>query len=305
MVMKKQLYTLILANGEGWQIAATEKVDLWLKRLSRIMELKMRELNGYPKIIFTRTNEARKTLQELIGEIDIDLGYNLPISGWEAYDLRPLQFWYHSKTEDIICELGQEQSYELDIIKMWLSLHPLYRRVLEGGGFSLHSGLIEKDGAGILLAASGSTGKSTCCKRIPPPWKVLADDETLIVLNGGKQYMAHPFPTWSDYTWRHSERTWNVERHIPVSAIFFLRQAKTDEIYPIGQGQAAIYINELARQMCSRSWKNPGHEEQKTIKKKLFDNACEFTKAIPAFIFHVSLTGRFWEKIEEVLRDVR
>jgi hypothetical protein len=36
-------------------------------------------------------------------------------------------------------------------------------------------------------------------------------------------------------------------------------------------------------------------------KTKLFENATELAKAVPAFRLQVSLEGRFWEEMEKVL----
>jgi SynChlorMet cassette protein ScmC len=156
-------------------------------------------------------------------------------------------------------------------------------------------------GKGILLAAPADTGKSTCCRRLPPPWKALCDEETLVLSNDAKHYIAHPFPTWSDYFRKRSHRTWDVQRHIPVSALFFLEQSEEDEVIPLGKGEAAVLAQQLAIHVCYRYFTHLDHEQVRTRKEILFENACEIAKTIPAFKLRVSLTGRFWEKIEAVI----
>jgi SynChlorMet cassette protein ScmC len=170
------------------------------------------------------------------------------------------------------------------------------------GGLPLHAALVERNGMGILLAGHGGAGKSTCCQRLPSSWHALCDDETLVVINEEKQYFAHPFPTWSDYLWKRSERTWNVQKYVPLSAIFLLEQSETDEAIRIGQGQGATFINTLATDVCRRNWRNLDRKEERAQRKQLFQNACELARAVPAFKLRFSLNGRFWEKIEEVLR---
>lgn len=44
-------------------------------------------------------------------------------------------------------------------------------------------------------------------------------------------------------------------------------------------------------------------KEEKVIRKKLFDNACQLAKAVPVFSLRVSLNGRFWENMEKVLEN--
>jgi SynChlorMet cassette protein ScmC len=184
---------------------------------------------------------------------------------------------------------------------MRLSLYPIYERALNSGGLPFHAGVVERDGKGVLLAAPKNIGKSTCCRRIPRPWNALCDEETLIVQDAQRQYLAHPFPTWSDYLTRGSNRTWNVQRYIPLAAIFFLEQAEADKVIPLGQGEAAALMNQSAMQVCVRNWMNLDGEKMRAFRKKLFDNACELTWAIPIFKLRVSLTGRFWEEMEKVL----
>jgi len=43
------------------------------------------------------------------------------------------------------------------------------------------------------------------------------------------------------------------------------------------------------------------HDEEKLLKKNLIDNACQLARAIPVFKLQVSLNGKFWEEIQNVL----
>ena len=118
--------------------------------------------------------------------------------------------------------------------------------------------------------------------------------------NDQGQYVAHPFPTWSDLE-TNLDRTWNVQQHLPLSAIFILEQSETDEVFPIGQGEAAVLISELARDIRLRSWWCEDRGEEMAFKKSLFDNVCELAKSIPTFRLRATLPGRFWEEMERVL----
>ena len=120
--------------------------------------------------------------------------------------------------------------------------------------------------------------------------------------NDQNRYLAQPFPTWSDYLLRRSEPTWNVQRHVPLSAIFFLEQAEDNEVLPVGEGQTAIFVNQCATDICGPGWAYLDREEVRTLRKKLFDNACQLAKSIPVFTLRVSRDGRFWEEMEKVLR---
>ena len=147
-------------------------------------------------------------------------------------------------------------------------------------------------------------GKSTCCRRLPPPWQILCDDETLIVRDDQKRYLVHPFPTWSNLFRQVSEQTWNVQQHLPLSAIFFLDQSKHNEVVPLGGGEAAILINQSVKQICSLIYSSFSSKGERKVRRRLFDNACELAKTIPVFTLRVSLTGQFWKEIEKVLSEL-
>lgn len=285
-----ECYLLQLADGQGWEIVAARGVKSWVARLASIMHLDSNPPNGYPKLIFTRKREGMPDYREL------------PHTGWRPHDLTAVQLWYHPDVPDVICELGHAQDHETEIVRMWLALSPVYNRVLELGGLPFHAALVGKDGNGILLAAAGGIGKSTCCRRIPYPWKALCDDTTLVAMDTESMYRAHPFPTWSNYLWKRSEETWDVQKHLPLSAIFFLEQAATDEAIPVGKGQASVLITESATQICQTGWRNLAHDHEREIKEALFQNACTLATRIPVFRLRVSMHGQFWEKTERALR---
>lgn len=285
-------YSLQLADGQGWELVATEEVEPWLNRLASIMQLSKCKPDGYPRLIFTRkTYETGQCTRS----------GDLVCGGWQAYDLRSLKLWAHCDVPDIICEMGNEENHDLDIIRMWLSLSPLYNRVLESEGLPLHAALIERNGAAVLLLAAGGTGKSTCCRRIPPPWKPLCDDLTLIVVNPRKQYQAHPFPTWSNYLWKTSKVTWDVQRYLPLSALFFLEQGSQDQVKPIGNGQASVLVTESTMQVYQSICRDGDEKEERRLKEKIFKNACKLAKKIPAFKLCVTMDGRFWEMMAREL----
>lgn len=294
-------YCLRLANGQRWHIIPTEGVRRWVERLARIVQLQTCEPNGCPKLIFIHSESRREWCGGSIGSEMPDIFKGFPRGGWKSHDLRALILWSSPEVPDVICEMRPGGDHALEIIRMWLSLYPIYKRAQDSGGLPFHAALVERDGIGILLAAPGDTGKSTCCRRLPGQWHALCDDEALIVRDGQKQYLAHPFPTWSDYLWRRSERTWNVQRYIPVSAIFFLEQAKVDQAVPMGQGEAAAFTYQSAIQVCSRNWRNLDHKEERGLKESLFKNGCELAKAVPAFKLRVSPNGQFWNEMEKVL----
>ena len=166
--MQTTHYTLKLSNGHGWHIIAGKQAAPWVNRLATIMELKRSELNGYPKLIFLDKDEE-------VGDA-LFTGLNMadmPGSGWRLHDFKWLHFYSHDDVPDKICRFGNDDTHGLEIVRMWQSLHPIYERALGDGGLPFHAGLAAWNGKGVLFAASGGTGKSTCCRRLPSPGRRL------------------------------------------------------------------------------------------------------------------------------------
>lgn len=211
-----------------------------------------------------------------------------------------LRFWSHAERPDVICEAVGDPGRELDIFRMQLMLKAVYRGVRQAGGFPLHAALIEHEGAGILLAGHGCAGKSSCCRRLPDTWKVLCDDQTLIVPHGSA-YVAHPLPTWSEHFAGNTSLSWDIESHATIAAVFFLEQSSTDAVVPLGQGRAASYVTQLAAEVLRRTWSEQERLNGATLGKGLFEDASAFAKQVPAYQLKVSLKGAFWTEIERVL----
>lgn len=301
---KSKRYCISLANGQGWQITATEQVSSWIGKLTRIMELKECDADGYPRLVFIHKENVEERNREPFYYLHLNSGDGFPSNGWKSQDFVWLQIWTHPEIPDVICEMQPRGGNEEEVLTMRMALQPIYQRSQDSGGLPMHAALLEWNGLGIVLAASGSTGKSTCCRRLRGPWRALCDDETLVVKDNGDSYLVHPFPTWSDYFFNRSKQTWNIQSYVPLSVIFFLEQAEADQLVPMGQGQAAALVYASARQVCARNWMRYSRQQLIVERKKLFENACHLTREIPAFTLRVSLEGNFWEEMEKAVQRV-
>lgn len=289
MIYEEKSYQLKLSNGHGWELKAHNGVSEWLDKLAYIMRLGPSETDRFPKNIFCKIGDFPRVKEHYSAE------------DWFAYNNRSFRTWASNTISDVICEVNNAGNHDIEIVNMWNSLFPIYQRVQDGGGLPFHATLLELDGRGVLVAAPGDTGKSTCYSRVPNYWKPLCDDEALVVCGPNNEYRAHPFPTWSEYLWKTSNKSWNVQYSVPLRAIFFLEQAESDKITDLGEGQAAVYINQSATQVSRKFWRRLDKETKNTLVKLQFNNAVKMTKHIPSFTLHATLHGKFWEEIEKVL----
>lgn len=279
-----------LANDETWQFVSTSETDEWLDKLRITMGLnEYKELDGH-KITFVKdiSNES--------GIID-----SLDSSGIQMFNSGPLRIYSYQSASNMICEIGDLDFPQVELFKMAQSVFPLYMKVLNQGGLPFHAALIEKNGTGIAIAAPGGTGKSTCARRIPHPWQALGDDELLIVSDKKDIYHAHPFPTWSRCNVQKPGEAWNTQKHVPLSAIFFLKKSQKDEVTPLSYSQKVSLIYKLSLPVFYRIMESIDQDEYIKIKKLIFENSCNIAKDMPAFILEASLNGKFWEVIDKAL----
>jgi SynChlorMet cassette protein ScmC len=170
------------------------------------------------------------------------------------------------------------------------------------GGVLLHGGLAERDGLGIILAGPGSVGKTTASRRLPPPWRSLCDDATLVVRDREGGYWAHPWPTWSRLMMGDMSARWDVQEAVRLRGIFFLKRAAVNALELIGPGQAVPALVVVAEQANLPVTLTGDAQHVRAARLQRFDNLCALAQATPAYILRLSLTGDFWREIEGVLR---
>jgi SynChlorMet cassette protein ScmC len=297
-------FVLELGGGICWSFITTPDTRSWVEKFAAVIGLSVnnRDMSRSSiRMFFVQGSWKKGGCVGLNPPVFSKIKTDLPTDGWNGVDFGALRLWTHKKIQDIVCEIDQIRSCELDIIKMWTALYGIYLRSFDSGGLILHGALVEQNGRGALLAGSGGAGKSTLSRRLPSDWHVLSDDQSLVVLNDQNRYMAHPVPTWSERLWRGSTQNWNIQCHVPLTAIFFIEQSPSDKVVPMGRGQAAVRINDSSTEVINPIWWNMDTEEKTDIKKKIFDNASDMARAVPAYILRNSLNGRCWNEMEKVL----
>jgi SynChlorMet cassette protein ScmC len=200
-----------------------------------------------------------------------------------------------------VCRLSDASDRETQVIQMEQIAFTIAREALVRGGLLLHGALAEYRGSGFIMAGPGTIGKSTASRRLPPPWRSLCDDMTLVVRDGKGCFRAHPWPTWSRFHLGGPGGSWPVEQSAPLRAIFFLGQAPADQLEPVNTTQAAALTLESAADLA---WV-VAHQTDEGAVRTLCGDAVRAARVlvseVPAYTFKLSLDGRFWEEIERVL----
>jgi SynChlorMet cassette protein ScmC len=265
------LYCLTVGNGLKWRLrpVGDEATDVVL-RLATVMTLS-RCSQGHE--ILVRVQEGVR---------------QLPVLPWDP--------------APGICILSPDENDATKILQMIGCATTLAVHLLPHGGLLIHGALVEKDGYGVILAGPGTVGKSTACRRIPPPWNALSDDATLVINDGHGRYLAYPWPTWSRFFDNGPGGTWDVGKAVPLKALFFLHQSPEDRTEPVNMTQSTAWVVESTHQvMWSQMRSRPELSDVKGIYALEIRAAEQLVRSIPIHLLHISLTGKFWEEIERAL----
>ena len=171
------------------------------------------------------------------------------------------------------------------------------------GGLLLHSALASRSEDGVVFAGHSGAGKTTASRRLVPPWESLSDDTTLVVQDRCGRFWAHPWPSASDYFDEIPTRI-DVRRFVPLEAVFYLEHSSSDAVTRIGQGEATCnLVDSVSQALSVFPHGQPSNEIMRLFRARVFENACSLVKSVPVYKLRLTLTGRFWELIEQVLED--
>ncbi len=310
---------LRLSDGTRWSIRGDRNSRSWIESLVSIMHLGdaiegdtggvecrlqiARPRNGWkpgggaglsPDLTEKKLNQAN---------VPDEFEDFSPTANWQCLDFKTLRIWHQRNSNVFFCEVAAEEDQILRYITLWRCLYPIYLRAIQNGGVPFHGALVVHGNNSYLLAGQGGIGKSTACSRLPLGWTDCCDDETLVVRAGRRCYHAHPFPTWSEYIYQRSQKSWDVQTARPLRALFFIEQSPDDWVQPIGSGEAVGLINRSVLQTCKRFFPMLEEKSRRRLSLEIFANACEMARSLPAYRMGMTLTGRFWEMMLDAVGE--
>jgi len=276
-------YTLSLADGSHWLIGAGDEASVSIvSQLGCAMRL--------PVATVASESQQQGSLCRLLVRVDAHTSLE------DCYE--PLLVGDQGSVLCILRPCADWCALFINLVGLSLII---VRDVQRRGGILIHGALAERNGMGVVLAAPGGTGKTTASNRLPSPWRSLCDDATLVVRDQYGDYWAHPWPTWSRFQEGWGGGSWDVQSAVPLKGIFFLSQADADRTETVGPGHAASLLAASVKQAALFMAPVLSKEKSRTLHLERFNNVCAVARAIPAHILHITLTGSFWQEIEQVL----
>ncbi len=262
---------LVLADGQRWVIRGLDpEAEATVRELGRVMQLMPVEGRGRGKVCAVSGQKAAR-------------------GGRGAAKGR------------LVCRLGPARNRLTEVLRMEQIATILAEQSLARNGLLIHGALAVRDGVGFILAGPSGVGKSTASRRLPSPWRSLSDDCVLVVRDANGRYWAHPWPTWSLLRDNGPVASWPVGQAVLLKALLFLKQSPFDRAEPVSITPATALIMESAFQLARTVVATPEGDANRAICAKYLRAAWVLAAAVPAFRFHVSLTGQFWNEIERAV----
>jgi SynChlorMet cassette protein ScmC len=262
--------------------------------------LKLGLADGQRWLILPVDGEAAAIVEELGTIMQLshgDVGRELYVAVCRESDLSDLE-----ASGALVCRLAAPTDRESQVAQMRRIASQVAREAMARGGLLFHGALAEFRGSAFVMAGPGTVGKSTASRRLPPPWRSLCDDMTLVVSDGKGDIWAHPWPTWSRFLYGGQGGSWPVEQAVRPRALFFLDQSPLDRVEPIHGTQVVALTLESVEELSREVLLELADADSARIRvAEALKAARLLASAIPAYSLKISLEGRFWDEIERVL----
>ena len=297
---QQRSYLFSLSCGLAWEFGPCEGSDAetvtWVNRFASYMGLERGTAPSTRRLRFGKMTPGNGNGHSSL--FRPGLPADVPAAGWRAQGNSGMMLLRHPEVRDLYCGLYPDDKPVA--AQMRRPLVPVFEEVIRSGGLPLHGALVERRGKGMILVGRSGAGKSTCCRRFPPGWHVLGDDLAIVARDAAGEFRAQPLPTWSAFESGGSRWPCRANHSVPLRAFFFLQQVPDNGVDPLTGAKTALVIEKACKEaLIPFDFFSPG--QIAFLGEHVFANAVSLAAAVPAFRLRVSLDGRFWEKMDEVL----
>jgi SynChlorMet cassette protein ScmC len=296
----RQSYLFSLSSGPAWEFSACAGADAevgaWVDRFASYMGLSRGIAQFAQRLRFGKMSPGNGNSHS--SRFQPGLPKDVPAAGWRAHGNSGMMLLRHPEVRDIYCGLFPDDKPAA--AQMRRPLVPVFEEAIRAGGLPIHGALVERRGAGLILVGRSGAGKSTCCRRFPPGWQVLGDDLSIVVRTDDGGYRAQPLPTWSAFESGGNGWPCRANDSVPLRAFFFLQQVPDNGVESLAGAKTALVIQRACEEaLIPFDLFHP--DRSSFLDRHIFANAVSLVSAVPAFRLRVSLDGRFWEKMGDVL----
>ena len=204
--------------------------------------------------------------------------------------------------EPVLCRIDPPRKRDEFYLMVERIAQAVAAATIDCGGALVHGGFCSLQGLGAILAGQGGIGKSTASSRLPSPWISHCDDSTLIVPDSAGKYYAHPWPTWSRFYFGGAGGSWDVNISYPLEVLFFLSQAEEDQLEALNRSQSKSMLIDTIEHVTRTNRKK--EQERQNFLRQCIRSAEMIVSRVPAYRLRVSLSGKFWTKMEKALLEV-
>jgi SynChlorMet cassette protein ScmC len=270
----------------GWKIKGIGKGAELVQELKQIMQLaeipeEPTEITVMPRSYYDSLPEKERS------ELQI------------SYSRKAVRLFHNSRLNTWLLVIPENilSDRKIRTVLLWLVMKPFYLHCFSNGGLPVHAASASLNGHGIIIAASGDTGKTTTVRRLPYPWQELGDDNALLLPEGNK-FRLYPLPTWSEFIYgSNTSASWDIKKGTDLAGIFFLKQSEQDSAEKLSVSKAMISLYNSSMEVAGDLKRDIRGE----LNRKIFATAADITSEIPVFSLYATQTGKVWESIEQQL----
>jgi SynChlorMet cassette protein ScmC len=125
----------------------------------------------------------------------------------------------------------------------------------------------------------------------------------LVLPDGDGRIWAHPYPTMSWFMNGGCGGSWDVQRGIPLEALFFLTQSPGDRVAPLSEPETIGRLVDVSSQAAIPMERGVDDDQMSELRLHRFENVCSLARAVAGYDLHLTRHGSFWEEMELTLRS--